>query len=255
MSNPDADVHPVATGPAAELVAQHQEPQDIVFYCGWFCPYAARTWLALEEKGIPYQYKEENPFHKDKEFLKINPKGLVPAIVYKGRALYESLVICEFLEDAFPSTPPLLPKDPFERAHARLWIDYVCKSVIPPFQRLVQMQEPDKQRVELEATINAMRTLAEKIKGPWFLGEQFSLVDIVLVPWVIRDHVIAQYRGYSREAVGAGWKEYAERLAKRESVVKTQSFEEHNTKIYRRYLRDEAQSGLAKAIRAGLPYM
>ncbi|EMD32770.1 hypothetical protein CERSUDRAFT_77150 [Gelatoporia subvermispora B] len=251
MSHPDADVYPIATGPAAETVAKHQDPQDLVFYCAWFCPYAARTWLALEEKGIPYQYKEENPFHKDKEFLEINPKGLVPAIKYKERALYESLVLCEFLEDAYPNTPPLLPADPLDRAYARLWIDYIVKSVIPPFQRLVQMQEPDKQRAALEDTIKAMRTIAEKVKGPWFMGEQFSLVDIVLVPWVIRDHVVAEYRGYSREAVGSGWKEYAERLANRESVVKTQSLEEHNMKIYRRYLRNEAQSELAKAIRAG----
>lgn len=62
----------------------------------------------------------------------INPKGLVPALEYKNRALYESLIICEFIEDAYPDhTPHLLPKDPFDRAHARLWVDHVSKAIVP----------------------------------------------------------------------------------------------------------------------------
>lgn len=106
----------------------------------------------MEEKGVPYQYKEVNPYKKEKHFLgikylldtkvylltdslqiaDINPKGLVPALEYKNRALYESLIICEFIEDAYPDhTPHLLRKDPFERAQARLWIDHISKSVVP----------------------------------------------------------------------------------------------------------------------------
>lgn len=90
MSIPDAKIHPVATGRAADTVAKHQEPQELVFYAGWvnlcwhtfsipfqltlvrclqFCPFVNRCWIALEEKGIPYQYKEINPYIKDKHFL------------------------------------------------------------------------------------------------------------------------------------------------------------------------------------------
>ena len=62
----------------------------------------------------------------------INPKGLVPAVEYKGKALYESLVLCELLEDAFPSySPKLLPEDPTEKAYARIWIDYIGKAILP----------------------------------------------------------------------------------------------------------------------------
>lgn len=109
----------------------------------------------MEEKGVPYQYKEVNPYKKEQHFLgqygrvveprippsayfvlsllDINPKGLVPAVEYKNKALYESLIICEFIEDAYPEHgPSLLPKDPFERARARIWMDFVGKSVVPP---------------------------------------------------------------------------------------------------------------------------
>ena len=90
MSKPDAAaIHPHATGRALQTVEAHQEPQELVFYAGWvrtspdhtscpsrcrtlhlqFCPYVARSWIALEEKGIPYQYVEVNPYKKEKHFL------------------------------------------------------------------------------------------------------------------------------------------------------------------------------------------
>ena len=47
--------------------------------------------------------------------------------------------------------------------------------------------------------------------------------DVALAPWVVRDYVVAEHRGYSREAIGGGWKEYAVQLESRESVLKTQS--------------------------------
>ena len=75
MSTPDRNIFPRATGEAANTVAKHQEAQELVFYSGWFCPfvqvsgnravitshdhiYPQRTWIVLEERGIPYQYKE-----------------------------------------------------------------------------------------------------------------------------------------------------------------------------------------------------
>ena len=86
MSNPDQNIFPHATGVAAKTVERHQEPQDLVFYSGWvcmgesstetmltrllqFCPYVQRTWITLEERGISYQYKEVNPYKKEKHFF------------------------------------------------------------------------------------------------------------------------------------------------------------------------------------------
>ncbi|KAL6305201.1 glutathione-S-transferase [Sparassis latifolia] len=251
MSIPDERFFPYATGLAAQTVEKHQQPQDLIFYAGWFCPFVHRSWIALEEKGIPYQYKEVNPYKKENHFLEINPKGLVPAVEYKGKALYESLIICEFLEDAYPSYTPLLPSDPFERALVRLWVDFISKSVVPAFYRVIQAQDAEKQKAGLDEFNRVLRTLSEQVKGPYFLGDQFSLVDVALAPWVARDYVLQEHRGYTREAAGAGWKEYAERLENRESVLKTQSDKEHYEEIYDRFLRNEAQCEVAKATRSG----
>ena len=92
---PDADIYPTATGKALDTVNQHQKEEDLIFYSGWFCrrcsatsyktltdkvqtAFVQRVWIALQERGIKYQYREENPYHKDQEFLEVSPKGLVP---------------------------------------------------------------------------------------------------------------------------------------------------------------------------------
>ncbi|KAJ7151722.1 glutathione-S-transferase [Mycena filopes] len=230
MAIPDEDIFPHATGNAT----------CNLFYAGWFCPYVQRTWITLEEKGVPYQYKEVNPYKKEKHFLDINPKGLVPAVEYHGKALYESLVLCEFLDDAYPERTQILPGDAYTKAYARIWIDFVSKSFVPAFMRLTQAQDAAKQdqaRVEL---YDALRKFAAQAKGPYFLGDEFSLVDVAIVPWITRDYILAEHRAYRREDVSPEWKRYADHVEQRESVVKTKS--DKYAKIYGRP---------AKAIRAG----
>lgn len=70
---------------------------------------------------------------------------------------------------------------------------------------------------------DALRQLAEQVKGPYFLGEEWSLVDTAMAPFAVRDYILSEHRGYRRDDVGNGWKEYAEKLESRESVVKTSS--------------------------------
>lgn len=56
--------------------------------------------------------------------MDLNPRGLVPTLQYQGKPLYESTVLCEFLEEAYPDhTPKLLPDDPYIRARTRIWTD------------------------------------------------------------------------------------------------------------------------------------
>ncbi|KAJ7743826.1 glutathione-S-transferase [Mycena metata] len=252
MSIPDEQIFPHATGNAVSTVEAHKDPQELVFYAGWFCPFVQRTWITLEEKGIPYQYKEVNPYKKEKHFLDINPKGLVPAVEYHGKALYESLVLCEFLDDAYPDHKPnILPSDAYTKAYARIWIDFIGKSFVPAFFRLLQAQEADKQDAARTEIYEALHKFVAQVKGPYFLGEEFSLIDVAIVPFITRDYILAEHRAYNRQAVSADWKRYADYVEQRESVVKTKSEKDKYEQIYGRYLKDEAQSEAAKAIRAG----
>ena len=51
-----------------------------VLYCAWFCPFAQKSWIALVHKGVEFEYREQDPYHKSPEWLAINPRGLVPAL-------------------------------------------------------------------------------------------------------------------------------------------------------------------------------
>lgn len=154
----------------------------------------------------------------------INPKGLVPAVEYNGKALYESLVLLEFLEEAYPQyKPSLLPADPYDRAFARIWTDHITKNLVPAQFRLLQFQEAEKQDKAREDLYEAQKKLAQQVKGPYFFGEEFSIVDVAVAPWVMRDWVISEHRGYKLSDAGDAWGKYANALRERPSVLRTES--------------------------------
>ncbi|KZS87620.1 glutathione-S-transferase [Sistotremastrum niveocremeum HHB9708] len=253
MAIPDADIYPTATGRALETVKQHQNSSqaDIIFYAGWFCPFVQRVWIALEEKGISYEYREENPYHKDPEFLKISPKGLVPAIIYQGQPIHESLVILEFLEEAFPNTKPLLPADPYARSQIRLALDHISKSILPSFFKLLQSQDPTSQSTARESLYKSFSQFGDGIKGEYWAGNEISLADIALMPWAGRLYILEENREFDIERTGEKFKGWAQRIIKHPAMQNTASEREHYAQIYGRYLRDEAQSEAAKATRNG----
>ena len=78
--------------------------------------------IAMCEKGLDWQTVTVDLFKAeqfDPEYLKLNPKGVVPTIVHDGNPVSESTLICEYLEDVFPE-PRLVPTDPIRRARMRL---------------------------------------------------------------------------------------------------------------------------------------
>ncbi len=92
----------------------------IHFYAGSGSPYVWRVWLALEHKALPYELhllSFQAAEHQKPEYLAINPRGKVPAIVDDGFALYESTAILHYLEDRYPSSgKTLFPGDAKARA-------------------------------------------------------------------------------------------------------------------------------------------
>ncbi|KAI9803940.1 MAG: hypothetical protein M1833_000221 [Piccolia ochrophora] len=267
---PDSELHPAATGPAADLVARHKDPAPLVLYSGWFLQ---RVWAVLEEKNIPYQYVEVNPYHKPDSLLKLNPRGLVPTLEYDGKPLYESNIICEFIEDAYPSAQPrLLPSDPYLRARARIWIDFGTTRLIPSFFRFLQYQ-PDPV-MPTSGSETALEKLRETFLGqlrefasemteeePFFLGKELSMVDTAIAPWAGRLWVFDKYKGglgIPKEGDGgehddtwARWRVWLQAVMERKSIKETFSEEKHYWPIYQRYADNTAQSEVAKATRGG----
>lgn len=62
-------------------------------------PFVQRVWIALEAKGIPYQYIEVDPYKKPQSLLEVNPRGLVPALRHGDWGSHESTVLLEYVSN------------------------------------------------------------------------------------------------------------------------------------------------------------
>ena len=100
----------------------------------WFSPFGSRVKLALHLKGLSYEYMEEEDVinNKSQLLLESNPvHKKVPVLFHKGKVLCESMIIVNYLEEAFPDAgPSLLPSDPYERAIAQFWAAFIETKVI-----------------------------------------------------------------------------------------------------------------------------
>ncbi|CCE98368.1 predicted glutathione S-transferase protein [Sinorhizobium fredii HH103] len=149
------------------------------------CPYVQRAAIALHEKGVPFERIHIDLANKPDWFLKISPLGKVPLLRIpqdKGEAiLFESSVICEYLEETQPGAK-LHPADPLTRARHRGWMEF-GSSILSD----LWLYETTQDRETLEAKRSVLKTKfatigAELGDGPYFAGFKFSLVDAVFAP-------------------------------------------------------------------------
>ncbi|KAL6893944.1 hypothetical protein ACP4OV_008042 [Aristida adscensionis] len=189
----------------------------------WVSPFGQRCRIALAEKGLPYEYLEQDLANKSDLLLRANPvHKKIPVLLHDGRPVCESLIILEYLDDAFPSTPPLLPAgDAYARAQARFWADFVDKKVYDCGTRLWKTKgEPQmqarKEMVEILRTLDG--ALGEKA---YFGGEAFGFVDAALVPFTAWFLSYERFGEFTVAEVAPRLAAWAERCGRRESVAKS----------------------------------
>ena len=91
------------------------------------CPYVQRAVIALSEKQADYQRIDIDLRNKPAWFLALSPTGKTPLLKAGGQAIFESAVICEYLEDTL--APALHPADALERARHRAWIEFASATL------------------------------------------------------------------------------------------------------------------------------
>lgn len=273
MANIDTSLPPETTGAAATLAARHADEHPLKLYGSWFCPFVQRAWITLCEKKIPHQYVEINPYKKDPDFVKMNPRGLVPTLAVpfdlqgkEQRPLFESLIVCEYLDHEYSDETKygssLLPSDPYERARARLWIDHIATRIIPGFYKFLQHTPEKPYTIEAarEEFLSHVQTLAKEMdpSGPWFLGSRISLVDISLAPWAKRLFLLDHYKpcglgipNEGEDEAWGRWRKWAIAIDENQSVKDTCSSDERYILSYKRYAEDTTNSLVGQATRQG----
>lgn len=150
------------------------------------CPYVQRAAIALAEKGMPYERRYVDLAAKPDWFLPISPLGKVPLLIVKqddgmDAVLFESAVICEYLEETQPGAA-LHPADPLARAQHRGWIEF-GSSILSDLWGFETAKEAGTYEAKRKALIDKFgRVEAELGDGPFFAGAAFSLVDTVFAP-------------------------------------------------------------------------
>lgn len=94
---------------------------ELVLLDFWASPFGIRVRIALAEKGIEYEGREEDLWSKSCVLMEMNPvHKKIPVLIHKGRPISESLNIVEYIDHVWSHKSPLLPSRPWDRANARL---------------------------------------------------------------------------------------------------------------------------------------
>jgi glutathione S-transferase len=184
--------------------------------------------LCLAEKGLAWQshFVDLRRFrHLEPEFLALNPAAMVPVLRDRGMVICESMVINEYLDDAYPE-PGLRPRDPLARARMREWTLYIAQEPtwavkVPSFQknirpelagrhsdaeieaiaarmpsgeaaaRWVKAVKEGFSQDEIDASLRRLAKTLERMEAalaeaPWLAGGEYSLADVDMAPFVHR---------------------------------------------------------------------
>eukprot|EP00252_Welwitschia_mirabilis_P015790 TRINITY_DN3504_c0_g1_i2.p1 TRINITY_DN3504_c0_g1~~TRINITY_DN3504_c0_g1_i2.p1 ORF type:complete len:225 (+),score=15.11 TRINITY_DN3504_c0_g1_i2:360-1034(+) len=148
-------------------------------------PYVTRVMLSLSLKGIPYEFVPENLMNKSELLLRSNPvHKKVPVLIHDGKALSESLVILEYIEDAWPSNGSrLLSSDPYQRAQARFWAAFVDGKLMDSLKKIFMNRDKELQKQGAEEAKESFAELENLLREggkPFFGGDIPGFVDVVL---------------------------------------------------------------------------
>lgn len=145
------------------------------------CPYVQRSIITLEEKNISYTRTDIDLAKKPAWFEQKSPMGKVPILlVDEKQALFESAIICEYLDEITPGS--LHPIDSFEKAFHRAWIEF-GSSILSKIASLYNAKEESHFHILHTEIQDKFRIVESKLNAiPFFSGEEFHLIDAVYGP-------------------------------------------------------------------------
>ncbi|MED6209821.1 putative glutathione S-transferase [Stylosanthes scabra] len=144
-------------------------------------PFVCRVQIALKLKGVEYEFVAQDLQNKSEELLKYNPvHKKVPVLVHNEKPINESLVIVEYIDEAWKGKS-ILPTDPYQRALARFWAKFIDDKVFLAVWKSVFTIDENERETNIKEVHEAFQFLEDELKGKFFGGEEFGFVDIAAV--------------------------------------------------------------------------
>ncbi|CAK8541774.1 unnamed protein product [Lathyrus sativus] len=144
-------------------------------------PFVTRVDIALNLKGIEYEYVQEKLGNFSETLIKYNPVyKKVPVLVHNEKPISESILILEYIDETWKQNP-ILPSDPYKRALARFWSKFIDDKFLGAV-RIATSSHDEKEREESFKEIEvAFQFLENELKEKYFGGEVIGIVDITAV--------------------------------------------------------------------------
>ena len=156
----------------------------LTLYSASDCVHCHRVRLVLAAKGVVYDLVVVNPRSPPEDLLDLNPYNSVPTLVDRDLVLYDTSVICEYLDERYPH-PPLMPVDPLSRARLRLAMMRVERDWLPFIAQIQAGGRPaETARKRLREALMSSIALFKAAK--FFLNPELSLADCALSPLIWR---------------------------------------------------------------------
>lgn len=144
------------------------------------CPFAQRALIVLLEKGIEHECTYIDLADKPAWFLKLAPTGKVPVLEDRvSGPLFESLAICDYLDELSPGS--LQPKDKYQTYLHKAWVSYATSLFGQIWGLCTAAKQADFDRHQQDIR-QSLLLLEKQIKGPFFAGDDFHMVDAMFAP-------------------------------------------------------------------------
>uniref|UniRef100_A0A131XVF6 Putative glutathione s-transferase n=1 Tax=Ixodes ricinus TaxID=34613 RepID=A0A131XVF6_IXORI len=147
-----------------------------------FCPFCHRSLLVLQAKNIPHEIINLDLKNKPEWHFKLNPAGKVPILQQDDKILYESLVVSEYLDEAYGKTR-LMSTDPYIRAKDKLFVEAATAAAMPMLKIHHNKDSKDELWAEFRGKLNLFEDELKERKSPFFSGNQPGFVDYMIWPF------------------------------------------------------------------------
>ncbi|RYV00798.1 stringent starvation protein A [Shewanella sp. OPT22] len=145
--------------------------------------YSHQVRIVLAEKGVTVDVLQVDPNELPEDLMELNPYNSVPTLVDRDLVLYESRIIMEYLDERFPH-PPLMPVYPVSRGSSRLMMHRIENDWYSLVAKIKSGDNADQVRKELKESLTALAPIFAET--PYFMSEEFGLVDCYLGPLLWR---------------------------------------------------------------------